>query len=78
MDLFEKHGYARTYGELTENGLKQLFEHLPTRKNKVFYDLGSGKGTVVFNAMKMYPELNRAVGIELDVQRHKSAVSANK
>ena len=61
-----------TYGELTEEGLKTLLSNLDI-DNKIFYDLGSGKGEVVINAIKNYPSLNKAIGIELVEERHQEA-----
>lgn len=76
-NIFTKKGYSNTYGELNRDGLTQLFKNISV-KDKVFYDLGSGKGQVVINAVKMYPSLKKIVGIELDTDRHNEAVDLLK
>ena len=65
--------YATTYGELTKEGLESLFENIDTT-NKTFYDLGSGKGSVIINAINNYPELKKGVGIEYVIDRHEEAL----
>lgn len=69
---FIKNGYAKTYGELTKKGLKQLLRNTQT-KNKTFIDLGSGKGSVIINVANNYPQIKEIIGIELDPERHQIA-----
>ena len=69
---FLKNGYAKTYGELTLKGLKQLLRNTQT-KNKTFIDLGSGKGSVIINVANNYPQVKEIIGIELDSERHRIA-----
>jgi ubiquinone/menaquinone biosynthesis C-methylase UbiE len=70
-DLNKK--YYTTYGELTNKGLIEMFKNIDTR-DKTFYDLGSGKGSVVINAINNYPELKKAIGIEYVKERHDEAI----
>lgn len=70
---FIKNGYASTYGELTRRGLKHLLKSINTN-NKVFYDLGSGKGNVVIYAVKDFPQLKKSKGIEFHDERHQEAI----
>ena len=39
-----------------------------------FVDLGSGEGNVVLNAIKLYPQLQMGIGIELSKSRHERAI----
>lgn len=64
--------YVTTYGELTNEGLIEMFKKIDTN-NKTFYDLGSGKGSVIINAIKNYPNLKKAIGIEYVKKRHDEA-----
>ena len=63
-----------TYGEFTEEGLNTLLENIDTF-DKNFYDLGSGKGEVVINAINAFPDLKKSVGIEIVEERHQEALS---
>lgn len=74
---FIRNNYASTYGELTENGLHKLMQNINI-KNKVFYDLGSGKGNVVLYAARNYPSLKKCKGIELHNVRHEEALQKLK
>ena len=65
--------YNLTYGELTSDGLKTMLSGIDT-ENKVFYDLGSGKGSVVINAINNFKNLKKAVGIEIVKDRHNDAI----
>lgn len=65
--------YNLTYGELTNDGLKTMLSGIDTG-NKVFYDLGSGKGSVVINAINNFKNLKKAVGIEIVKDRHNDAI----
>ena len=66
--------YNLTYGELTNDGLKTMLNEIDT-ENKVFYDLGSGKGSVVINAVNNFPNLKKSVGIEIVKDRHNDAIN---
>jgi len=70
---FNKKGYASTYGELTRKGLNDLLKSVNTN-NKIFYDLGSGKGNVVLYAVKDFPKLKKCKGIEFHDERHQEAL----
>ena len=70
---FLKKNYAYTYGELTYNGLESILKNINC-KDKIFYDLGSGKGNVIINSIKLSPSLNKSIGIELSKQRHREAL----
>ena len=48
--------YNLTYGELTRDGLLNLFKDVDTN-NKTFYDLGSGDGNVLIYASEEFPNL---------------------
>ena len=74
MDKFNRNNYASTYGELTREGLHKLLSKINTR-NKVFYDLGSGKGNVVKYAAEDFPKLKKCKGVELHDDRHNEAVA---
>jgi len=65
--------YNTTYGELTSEGLDSLFQNINI-DDKTFYDLGSGKGSVIINAINNYPGLKKGVGIEYVEDRHNIAV----
>lgn len=73
LDKFNRNNYASTYGELTREGLHKLLSKVNTR-NKVFYDLGSGKGNVVKYAAEDFPKLKKCKGVELHDDRHDEAV----
>ena len=70
---FIQNNYASTYGELTRQGLNTLL-HNKNLKNKVFYDLGSGKGNVVIYAAQDYPQFKKCNGIEFHDERHNEAL----
>ncbi len=61
--------YNLTYGELTRDGLLNLFKDVDTN-NKTFYDLGSGDGNVLIYASEEFPNLKKIVGIEINKNRH--------
>jgi len=72
---FTSKGYAITYGELTLDGLKTIMkDNVKVKKDKIFVDLGSGEGNVVLNAIKLYPQLQMGIGIELSKSRHERAI----
>ena len=62
-----------TYGELTEDGFNKLFYKYDFT-NKIFYDLGSGKGKLVKYAASK--NAKKAIGIEYMDDRYKIAVSS--
>jgi SAM-dependent methyltransferase len=66
--IFDENGYAETYGELTKKGLEYLLDSLDT-DNKIFYDLGSGTGNIIFLAAINY-NLKKCIGIELSNSRY--------
>lgn len=76
-EIFEKRGYAPTYGELTKDGIKDLLDNIDT-KEKVFADLGSGTGNVVMYVKELYPDMFGYVGIEYSPTRHKIAQKKRK
>ena len=51
--VFKEKKYAYTYGELTKNGLESILKNINCI-DKIFYDLGSGKGNVIINSIKLY------------------------
>lgn len=68
---------ASTYGEVTANGARTLFEAmaLGEASDAVFFDLGSGVGRLIVQAWLELPEqaLAQAVGVELSPTRHAAA-----
>ena len=72
LELFSTK-YISAYGELTNNGLKTLFKNIET-ENKIFYDLGSGNGTLIIRSILLY-NLKKAIGIELSKKRFEYALN---
>lgn len=72
LELFSTK-YTSAYGELTNNGLKELFKNIET-DNKIFYDLGSGNGTLIIRSILLY-NLQKAIGIELSKKRYEYAIN---
>jgi len=71
-------GRAGTYGELTPRGVAEVFRvvaalGVPLGSEDAFFDLGSGLGKVVLQAV-MTTDTGSATGIELDPDRHELAV----
>ena len=64
--------YNFTYGELTKEGLIDLLKNYDTNE-KIFFDLGSGKGNVLIYASEEFNNLKNIIGIELDQNRHNEA-----
>lgn len=60
---------AAVYGEVTHDGALRLFQALRLGPDDVFYDLGSGIGTLPLLAAVATP-VGRAVGVELSSYRH--------
>tara|TARA_E500000178_G_scaffold328386_1_gene358336 strand:+ start:72 stop:653 length:582 start_codon:yes stop_codon:yes gene_type:complete len=75
VDIFEKKGYSRTYGELTEIGLDKILKSIQGKLPDTFIDLGSGKGNVLTYASKYFKNVE---GVELDKERHLEAVENTK
>lgn len=73
---FKRDGYASTYGELTAEGMKQMFEGIPTRGKK-YCDLGSGSGATVLNAVANHG-CDHGFGVELATDRHCIAERASR
>ena len=86
-------GRPSTYGEITALGARQLFgamglldnpkgskEQLQKNSSIHFFDLGSGTGKLVGQAVLELPNnsLSRATGIELSPSRHDSALRAKE
>lgn len=69
---FSQNSYPETYGEITKQGLDQIFSKFDT-KDKIFYDLGSGIGKAVIYSVLQYG-IKLGVGIELSTKRHKQAM----
>eukprot|EP00966_Prymnesium_polylepis_P274600 6344700-Prymnesium_polylepis.1 len=68
---------AATYGELAPTGVASLAHALKLGEHSLFYDLGSGRGSVVLHvALGLDPPVRRAVGIELSRERHEIAQRA--
>ena len=70
-DIFRKKGYAKTYGELTKNGLESIMKNISGNIPQTFIDLGSGKGNVLKYASKYFKHVE---GVELDKDRHNEAL----
>lgn len=74
-------GIEFTYGELTPEAVavllcdaKARLRKTPERSIQNFLDLGSGTGKIVLIAAALFPELKRAVGVELSRTRHGIAI----
>jgi len=68
--------YNLTYGEITEDGIKNIINYL--KKNNIpistYIDLGSGNGRSLAYAIKN--GFNKAKGVEIVEERHNYAISA--
>ena len=62
---FKRKNYKYTYGELTKDGLESILKNINCT-DKIFYDLGSGKGNVIINSIKLYPSFKKV--LELNYQ----------
>ena len=71
LELFSTK-YSSAYGEISYNGLNTILKNINT-DNKIFYDLGSGNGTLVIRAVLLY-NFKKVVGVELSGIRHNYAV----
>jgi len=63
-----------TYGEITPAGVRALTTRTSLGEGDVFADLGSGLGRCTLQVF-LETRVARAVGIELDLERHTAAVS---
>lgn len=63
---------AATYGEILPLGVGALIAALRPGPSDVFYDLGSGGGSMVLQVARESP-VGRAIGVELSHARHKVA-----
>jgi len=68
--------YNLTYGEITEEGIKNIINYLKTNNIPVstYIDLGSGNGRSLAYAIKN--GFSKAKGVEIVEERHKYAVNA--
>mmetsp|Transcript_10032 Transcript_10032/g.19248 ORF Transcript_10032/g.19248 Transcript_10032/m.19248 type:complete len:293 (-) Transcript_10032:567-1445(-) len=73
--LAKSKGTDSTYGFITFEGLESMLKGIDAR-GKTFYDLGSGIGGATIGAAMLHPELEKAVGIELSIDRSKTATNA--
>ena len=74
--LFESKNYPLTYGELTLEGMKQIFNDFDTNQKKII-DLGSGLGKIPLMAI-LYFNFSKATGVELSIERHLKAMEMYK
>lgn len=72
---------AITYGEMTYNGIENLYKYINKKYKKnnisVFLDVGSGRGKLCMY-MGSYKNIKKSIGIELVEERHKSAIKLLK
>lgn len=71
----EQQRYGTTYGEITFEGSQLMLEALDLQPGSVIYDLGSGNGRFVAQALLGFP-VSRAVGVELLETRFNRSCSA--
>lgn len=60
--------------ELDDEQIEQLLSLANLQPSDVFYDIGSGHGKVIIQAVKL-TQVKRAIGIEVDRERHEAAVN---
>jgi SAM-dependent methyltransferase len=76
----EERGRHFTYGELEYQGVLELLRDATNRRRgqppEVVVDLGSGTGKVPLTAAAISSSIRRAVGIELALDRHATAIRA--
>ncbi len=70
--LINKCGGASTYGEITDEAARTLFETLKPTANDVLVDLGSGCGRFCVYALNATP-MKKVIGVELSPTRSKQA-----
>lgn len=66
---------AATYGEILPHAARRLLRWLMPGPDDVLFDLGSGSGRVVVQAV-FESDVGRACGVELSQDRHASAAAA--
>jgi SAM-dependent methyltransferase len=68
--------YNLTYGEITEDGIKNIINYLKENKLPIstYIDLGSGNGRSLAYAIKN--GFSKAKGVEIVEERHEYAISA--
>lgn len=75
-------GAAFTYGEVTADALRVLLKRCQELREHqeidCFLDLGSGCGRTVLHSLVLQPQIRRSIGIELSMDRHKTAMKARK
>ena len=64
-----------TYGEITIESLSSMLSEAKASREYVVYDLGSGTGTTVIQAVLEFG-VGKAVGIEMNRDRHRLACSS--
>lgn len=64
-DQNQKNDFEKEIVELTNKQIKTLFEVARLGKKDIFYDLGSGTGQIVINAI-IKTNVKKAIGIELN------------
>jgi precorrin-6B methylase 2 len=72
-----KEGGAPTYGEITYESARTLFNNLNVTDKDIFYDLGCGVGKLVVQACLTTP-MKKCVGIELSSTRFEHAQQVRK
>ncbi|CAD7940383.1 unnamed protein product [Amoebophrya sp. A120] len=70
-------GGSPIYGEILPESLAKVLEYVKPTRDDVFYDLGSGIGKTVLQTALTTP-VKKAVGIEFEATRHKTALQARK
>lgn len=77
-----KAGTTLTYGELHQDGLTKLLGpqglDVDSRGARCLLELGSGRGRQALQASLQWPGLQRVLGLELVVARHRAAVIATR
>jgi len=63
---------VRTYGEITQEGMRAFRDAIGREEPGTFVDVGSGHGTFVQWACR-HGGFSRCIGVELDRERHDSA-----
>ena len=66
---------AVNYGEMCLPSWATVVQHVGLSSADVFYDLGSGRGTLVLHTQLMH-RLQKCVGVELSAERHSMASRA--
>lgn len=61
------------YGEITNEGIEILLKELDLNENDIFFDLGSGKGKLVYEIAKITP-VKQSIGIEYNKSRYNESI----